>query len=81
MSTINFKCRKCGSDSLEEVISGAVISIPVSAVLECIADNQCNCNYDQHPGAITSGGVSHYQCSSCGHILSEAELKVLEGIP
>ena len=77
MSTKNFKCRKCGGDSLEEIISGAVVSIRVSAVLECITDKQCDCNY-KNIKEISGGEVSHYQCGSCGHILSEAELTALE---
>jgi hypothetical protein len=81
MSTNKFKCRMCGGDSLDEVISGAIVAIRVSAVLECLADNHCDCDYDQSQKEIGSGQVSHYQCSSCGHILSEAELKALEQIP
>ena len=81
MSKINFKCRKCGGDSLDEVISGAVVAIRVSAVLECISDNHCDCDYDQSIKEIGSGQVSHYQCSSCGHILSKTELSTLEDPP
>ena len=78
MSTQKFKCCRCGGDSLEEIISGAIVSIRVSAVLECITDKQCDCDYDQNQKEIGSGQISHYQCSSCGHILSEAELTALE---
>ncbi|MDD5600110.1 MAG: hypothetical protein PHV82_19350 [Victivallaceae bacterium] len=78
MSTKNFKCRKCGGDSLDEVISGAIVAIRVTAVLECLSDDHCDCDYDQSQKEIGSGKISHYQCSSCGHILSEAELTALE---
>ena len=78
MSTKNFKCRKCGGNSLEEVISGAVVAIQVSTVLKCFSEDRCYCGYEQDSKEICSGRISHYQCSICGRILSEAELRLLE---
>jgi len=78
MSTKNFKCRKCGGDLIEEVITGATITIPVLTIFEVLPCACCHCDYKYSLENADGGEISHYQCSSCRYVLSKAELKVLE---
>lgn len=61
---MNFKCKKCGGNELEEVMTG----VTQSSVVNDIVDGDA-----LYGNANTEGGeIACYQCSNCG--------KVIEGI-
>lgn len=78
MCTKNFKCGDCGGNTIEEIITGATVTTPVLTVFEVLPDGGCCCDYNYALENAEGGDVSHYQCSSCGHVLSEDELEALE---
>ena len=62
---VEFKCPKCGSSGLEEVMINVTTTSFVNDIE--IEDGVANCEYDQV--GLDDGEVDHYQCSECGYVL------------
>jgi len=70
----DFKCEDCGCKVIEEVLSG-VVKLSVIVDLKFDDDGELDIEYG---GSKTFGGDSEsivYQCSKCGRVLTEDELK------
>lgn len=63
---INFKCEKCGSDKIDEVMS-AVDQYSIVTEIEPLEDNVVVLDY----GGISyeNGELEHYECFRCGERL------------
>jgi predicted RNA-binding Zn-ribbon protein involved in translation (DUF1610 family) len=66
-----FKCKKCGHDVIEEVLSNVYQYSKISDIE--VIDGALILDYSE---LHTEGGeLSHYQCFSCGENVSEEEIK------
>jgi len=76
----NFKCKKCGHNEVEEVMSGVVQSSVINSI-ELIGDNELLLDYGN---TCTAGGdvdSIYYQCVMCGHPVTKDELiKLSKGV-
>jgi len=77
----NFKCTKCGCDSIEEVLPGVT---QTSVLTEIVLDDSGDIVCDYEPELITTdGGYTdqiRYQCTSCGQEVSPGEMRRLAKI-
>ena len=60
---MKYKCKKCGCDKLEEVMTGVVQSSVIASIDDGILD-YTNVSHD-------GGEVDRYQCVECGNVIKD----------
>ena len=70
--TFKFKCPKCGREILEEVITGIVLSTPLSKI--AMTDDCPDPEYDYSKEESHDGIVDRYQCKNCGFVIPGATI-------
>jgi hypothetical protein len=66
---LNFKCKNCGDNRLEEVMVNVIQYTTISDI--DTSDDEPIIEYGTH--SLEGGEVSHYQCLSCGMPVAENE--------
>lgn len=72
---LKFKCQKCDSDVLEEIMIEVIISTPIRKIT--VTDGGYEPDYDHSKAETHDGQVDRYQCSKCGFIVPVRNLEAL----
>ena len=72
---LKFKCPKCGSNVLEEIMIEVITSTPIRKIT--VANGRYEPDYDHSNAETLYGQVDRYQCSKCGFIVPVRNLEAL----
>ena len=72
---LKFKCPKCGSNVLEEIMIEVITSTPIRKIT--VANGRYEPDYDHSNAETHDGQVDRYQCAKCGFIVPVRNLEAL----
>ena len=67
---IEFKCPKCGYDTIEEIMTDVVMSTSIRDIDEGV-------DYHDNQFSADGGVVDRYQCVQCGHVIAKTEEELM----
>ena len=80
----NFKCKRCGNNTIEEILTDVTVSSVITAIH--LIDNgdgdEDYIDFEMEYGDTENNGgdVSRYQCCECGKVISKKDmLTMLKG--
>jgi hypothetical protein len=72
---LKFKCPKCDSDVLEEIMIEVILSTPIRKI--AVTNGEYEPDYDHSNAETLDGQIDRYQCAKCGFIVPVRNLEAL----